>query len=73
MIKLSLGVFGMLKCTVTFSSIKLLKLSWLVRTGVTEVNDTKSPSKFLHNAFSLVFKAIFPLFGTKCGCSLANW
>ena len=54
----------MLKCTVTFSYDKYLKLSLLVRTGVTEVNDTKSRAKFLNVAFSLVFKGIFRLFGT---------
>ena len=55
----------MLKCKVTFSYDKYLKLSLLVRTGVTDVNDTKSREKFLHVAFSSVFIGIFLLSGTK--------
>ena len=39
----------------------------------TEVNDTKSRAKCLHVAFSLVFIAIFGLFGGKCGYSLRYW
>ena len=44
---------------VTFSFNKFLKLSQLVKTVLTEVNDTKSGAKFLHIAFSLVFMGIF--------------
>ena len=44
----------MLKCIVTFSYNKYLKLSWLVRTGVTEVTTTKSLTESLHVAFLLV-------------------
>ena len=62
--KLSIGVFEMLKCIVTFTYDKYLKLSWLVRTAVTEVNDTKSREKFLYVAFSLFFIGIFLPFGT---------
>ena len=59
--KLSLSVFRMLKCIVTFSCNKYLKVSQLVKTGVTEVNDTKSRAQFLHVAFSLVSIGIFQL------------
>ena len=57
----------MLKC---MSYNKFFKLEKLFRTGVIEVNDTKSRAKFLHVTFSLVFKAIFRLFGTKSRYSL---
>ena len=56
----------MLECILTFSYNKYLKLSYHVRTGITEVNDTKSGAKFLYITFSLVFMGIFQLFGTKC-------
>ena len=46
----------MLECMVTFSYDKYLKLSELFRTGVTEMNDTKSRAKFPLVAFSLVSK-----------------
>ena len=49
----------MLKCIVTFLYNKYLKLSKLVRTRVTEINNTKSRAKFLHVAFSLVFMGVF--------------
>ena len=49
----------MLKGIVTFAHKKYLKLSWLVRTRVTEVSDTKSQPTFLNVAFSLVFIGIF--------------
>ena len=65
--KLSLGVFTMLECIVTFSYDKYLKLSELFRTEVTEINDTKSRAKFPLVAFSLVFKGISRLFGAKWG------
>ena len=57
----------MLKCIITFSYNKYLKLSQLFRTGVTEISDTKSRAKFLLLAFSLVFKGTSRLFGTKWG------
>ena len=63
----------MLKCIVTFSYKKYLKLSELLRTGVIEVNDTKLRAEFLHVAFSSVFIGIFRLFGTLCGYSLTYW
>ena len=60
----------MLKCIVSFSYNKYLKSSELVRTGVTEVSDTKSRAKFIHVTFSIVFIGIFRLFGTKSGYSV---
>ena len=72
----------MLKCIVTFSCNKYLKLSWLVRTGATEVNDTNSRAKFIyfylfkfiyfHVAFSIVFIEIFRLFRIKSEYSLTD-
>ena len=61
----------MVKCKVTFSYNKYLKSSWLVRTVVTEVNDTKSQEKFLHVSFSLAFIGVFQLI--ECGYSLTYW
>ena len=63
----------MLKCMVTFSYNKYFKLSWLVRTRVIEVNDTKSRAKFLDVTFSLAFIGTFRLFGTENGYSLTYW
>ena len=40
------------KCVVTVSYNKYLKSNQLIKTGVTEVNSTKSRAKFLHVAFS---------------------
>ena len=57
--KFSVGVFGM---NVEMRSYFFMQhiFKWLVRTGVTEVNDTKSRAKFLHVAFQLlVFIRIF--------------
>ena len=45
-------------------------------TGVTEVNDTKSWTKFLHGAvifINFVFPWTFQLLVTKCGYSLTDW
>ena len=44
-------------------TFKMKKLWKDVRTGVTEVNDTKSRAKFFHLAFLLVFIGIFRLLG----------
>ena len=63
----------MLKRVVSFSNNNYLKSSQIVRTGVTEVNNTKSRAKFSHVAFSLVFIGVFRLFGSKCGYSLRYW
>ena len=57
--KLSLIVFAMLKCIVIFSCNKYLKLGWLVRTGITELNNTKLQAKFIRIVFSLNFIGIF--------------
>ena len=57
----------MLKYIVSFLYDKYLKLSLLVRTGVTEVNSTNSRAKFIHVVFSFVFIGIVRLFGTKYG------
>ena len=70
--KLSLGVFGMLKCIANLA-YKILKIKLAFQDGVTKVNDTKSRAKFLLVAFSLVFNPIFQLSGTKCGYSLTYW
>ena len=55
----------MLKCIVTFTYNKYLKLSYFVRTGATEVNDTKSRAKFIHVAFSIVFWGSFDMLELK--------
>ena len=39
--------------------VKIFKIKLVVRTGVTEVNNTKSRVKFLHVSFSLVFIGFF--------------
>ena len=63
----------MLEYIVALSYDKYLKLSQLVRVGVTEVNDRKSPANVLLVVFSLVFIGVFRLFGTKCGYPLTYW
>ena len=56
-----------------FFKWQIFKIKLACQDGVTEVNNTKSQTKFLHIAFCLALKVIFRLFKAKCGYSLRYW